>query len=94
MTKTTVEKKPTQCDKVLNMLKNARAAWDDISHPQNPMFRDGWVNGRYFLQTMMISQYHARIFQLQEEGHDIEASDFTDEFGFKSYRIKPKNSLF
>ena len=76
-----IEKKPTQCDRVLAVLQNANGA-------------GGWVNGRYFLQTMLISQYHARIFQLQEDGHDIEASDFTDEFGFKSYRIKPKNSLF
>lgn len=79
MTKTTVEKKPTQCQRVLSVLEGANGSW---------------VNGRYFLQTMLISQYHARIFQLQEEGHAIEASDFTDDFGFKSYRIIPKNTLF
>lgn len=46
-----------------------------------------WVSGQYFLRDMFLSQYHARIFELQNKGHTIEASDFTDEFGFKSYRL-------
>lgn len=46
-----------------------------------------WVNGRYFLQTMMLSQYHARIWGLQRKGHTIEASPNTDQYGFKSYRL-------
>jgi hypothetical protein len=48
---------------------------------------EGWVNGRYFLTQMMLSQYHARIHGLQKKGHQIEASEFTDEYGFKSYRL-------
>lgn len=48
---------------------------------------EDWVNGRYFCQTMMISQFHTRIKELQEEGHNIEASDFRDEYNFKSYRL-------
>ena len=62
----------TQEEKVLDRLMGARGEW---------------VNGRVFLHEMYISQYHARIFGLQRKGHRIEASDFTDEHGFKSYRI-------
>ena len=46
-----------------------------------------WVPGRYFLREMMLSQYHARIHDLQRKGVPIEASDFKDEYGFKSYRL-------
>lgn len=53
----------------------------------------GWVSGRYFLQTMLLSQYHARIWDLQNEGIKIEASSFTDEYGFKSYRLLPEGQL-
>lgn len=49
-----------------------------------------WVSGRYFLHTLMLSQYHARIWELQKQGYDIEASPSTDEFGFKSYRLIPE----
>ena len=44
-----------------------------------------WVSGRYFLRELYLSQYHARIWELQQENYNIKASDFTDEFGFKSY---------
>jgi hypothetical protein len=47
-----------------------------------------WHNGQYFLRTMMISQFHARIFELQKQSHDIEVSDFKDQYGFRSYRLK------
>ena len=54
----------------------------------------GWVNGRRFGREMFISQYHRAIFNLQRrrekyryEG-EVESSEFTDQFGFKSYRIK------
>ena len=48
----------------------------------------GWVNGRHFLQTMMLSQYHRAIHVLERrDGVKIEHSDFADEYGFKSYRI-------
>lgn len=52
-----------------------------------------WINGRYFLQNMMISQYHARIFDLQRQGHVIEPSESTDEFGFKSYRLVQEKKI-
>ena len=47
----------------------------------------------YFIQTMMISQAHARIYELQNERERynyegiIEASNFTNPWGFKSYRL-------
>jgi biotin operon repressor len=47
-----------------------------------------WVSGTYFLHTLKISQFHTRIYELQENGWDIEASKFKNEFGFKSYRLK------
>jgi len=46
-----------------------------------------WINGRYFNNTMMISQYHARIYELQAQGHKIKASSFRDKFNFKSYML-------
>ena len=56
---------------------------------------DGWVNGQYFLRELFLSQYHRAIWNLQHrrdkynyEG-TVEASTFTDEHGFKSYRISP-----
>jgi len=69
--------KPTQESRVLEVLTNAKG---------------DYVSGQYFLHTMLLSQYHARIWALQKKGYPIEASDFTDSFGFKSYRlVEPKN---
>lgn len=53
-----------------------------------------WVSGRYFLHDMMLSQYHARIWDLQQKGYNIVASQDVDNFGFKSYKLIPKNTLF
>jgi hypothetical protein len=74
----TLERKPTQCGKVLKALEDAQGQW---------------VNGQYFLRTLLLSQFHARIKELQMEGYKIEASDFKDDFGFKSYRLV-RNNLF
>jgi len=52
--------------------------------------KNEWVNGRYFNNTMMISQYHARIFELQEQKYKIVPSPFTDKYGFKSYMLIEK----
>ena len=47
-----------------------------------------WIRGGYFLHTMKLSQYHARIKDLEDRFHwTIEHSTFVDEFGFKAYRI-------
>jgi hypothetical protein len=70
-----MSKSPTQKERVLKALIDA----------------DGqWVPGTHFLRNLYLSQYHARIWELQQEGYQIEASEFTDEFGFKSYRLIPK----
>lgn len=62
----------TQCEKVLEVLRNAKG---------------DWVNGNFFLREMFLSQYHTRIHELQKKGYKIEASTFLDEWGFKSYRL-------
>lgn len=70
-----MSKSPTQKEKVLKALIDA----------------DGeWVSGTYFLRGLYLSQFHARIFELQEDGYQIESSEFTDEHGFKSYRLLPR----
>jgi len=69
----------TQKERVLKALEDAKGEW---------------VNGQFFLRTLFLSQYHTRIHELQKKGHKIEASPFTDEFGFKSYRLFPKDTLF
>jgi hypothetical protein len=73
--------KPNQAQRILKVLKDANG---------------GWISGSYFLHTMLLSQYHARIWSLQKEGHNIEASDFTDNHNFKYYRLteKGQTSLF
>lgn len=76
-------KKPTQPERLLAKLKEANGEW---------------INGQYFLREMYFSQYHSVIFTLeneqrwkdQYEGYEIQHSDFTDEHGFKSYRLVPK----
>ena len=49
--------------------------------------RGEWVSGSYFLRTMYLSQFHARIWDLELKGIKIEHSDFKDDFGFVSYRL-------
>lgn len=47
-----------------------------------------WLNGRYFLNVMKLSQYHARIWALENRyGWKIDHSEGRDEYGFKSFRI-------
>ena len=67
-----MEPKPTQCDKILKALRDAKGEY---------------VNGRTFLRDLYISQYHARIYELQAKGHQIEASKEKDSFGFCSYKL-------
>lgn len=71
--------KPTQEQRILDMLEKNLGQW---------------VSGEYFLHTMYLSQYHARIWGLQKKGYRIEASDFVSDHGFKSYKLLPKDTLF
>lgn len=74
--------KPTQEERVLEELSRADGAW---------------VNGQHFLHGLMLSQYHRAIWNLQKRrdryayGGAIEASTFTDAYGFKSYRLVAPN---
>ena len=73
-----MEKKESQPTRILRYLQE---------HPGE------WINGQSFLRTMMFSQFHHKIFRLQNErwryiyDGTIEASDFRDEYGFKSYHL-------
>jgi hypothetical protein len=69
-----LKEKPTQCEKILKVLEEAGG---------------NWVKGEYFLHNLYLSQYHARIFELQRKGYNIEASEETDLLGFKQYRLVP-----
>lgn len=76
-------KKPKQTEKILEALRFAKVN------------NNGWVSGRYFLQTLLLSQYHARIFELERKGYVIERGS-KDEYGFFSYRLgkEPAKDLF
>lgn len=70
--------KPTQAHKVLKMFQE---------HPNQ------WLNGQIFLRELYLSQYHARIFELQNkrdryryEGEIVAGGK--NEHGFKDYMLK------
>ena len=66
-------KKPSQQERILQILRQANGEW---------------VCGQYFNDPpVRISQFHTRIFELQQQGYVIEASTFKNEYGFKSYRL-------
>lgn len=68
-------KNPTQKEKILKVLQEKEGEW---------------VSGNVFLRQLYLSQFHARIWELQKEGYKIEASTFKDEYGFVSYRLVSK----
>ena len=48
----------------------------------------GWVNKQLFIRSMFLTQSGRAIHSLENRFHwNIEHSSFTDEHGFKSYRI-------
>lgn len=64
--------KPTQEERILEILKKADG---------------GWVDGMLFLRLESpITQYHARIWGLQERGYEIEGR-FIKGKGWKEYRL-------
>lgn len=66
------EKKLTQCERVYNILRDADG---------------GWVDGMTFLRlNPPITQFHTRIFELQEQGHKIEGR-FIEGKNWKEYRL-------
>lgn len=56
--------------------------------------RGTWVKSDYFLYTLHLSQFHARMDEMELKGIKIITSDFTDEFGYKSYMLPVKETLF
>ena len=53
-----------------------------------------WVNFQKFVREMYLTQAHYQIHKLENKyGWDIKHSDFTDEHGFKSYRIVPADQV-
>ena len=49
--------------------------------------KGGWMSGRDFLK-MFITRGSARIFELKEDGYDIETSKHKDKYGFINYRLR------
>lgn len=69
--------RPTQCKRVLEILE-----------------RGGWIDGMTFLRLdSPITQYHARIWELEQEGYTIE-SRFIVGKNWKEYKLIPKDTLF
>lgn len=70
-------KNPTQKQRILELLQTAQG---------------NWVDGMTFLNLdRPITQYHARIFELQQEGYDIEGR-FVDGRTWKEYRLKTREN--
>ena len=77
----------TQEGKVLNVLKQNEGQW---------------VNKQYFIRDLYLTQAGRAIHNLENKlkwkvrylGYQIEHSPFTDEFGFKSFRLIKKSTLF
>ncbi len=61
-----------------------------------------WINKQYFVRTMMLTQAGRAIHNLENNprwqkeytGFVIEHSPFRDSWGFKSFRLKAKETLF
>jgi len=73
--------KPTQRERILTILKDADG---------------GWVDGMIFLQIFPpITQFHARIFELQRLGYRIE-SRFISDKTWKEYKlvVSPEQRAF
>lgn len=54
----------------------------------------GWINKQVFIHEMYLTQAGRAIFNLQNRFHwPVEPSTFTDEHGFKSYRMQQEKTL-
>jgi hypothetical protein len=69
----TLPKEGTQARRVLDILLQADG---------------GWISKSYLVRTCGFIQAGARIHELENEHHwTVEHSNFTDEYGFRSFRI-------
>jgi len=67
-----LQKRPTQCQRILQIFKDANG---------------GWVDGMIFLHLdKPITQFHARMFELEEQGHKFEPR-VKDGKNWKEYRL-------
>jgi hypothetical protein len=83
--KTKVRGPSTQESRILKVLEEAR--------DQN--LNNGWVNKQHFIRAMYLTQAGRAIWNLEHRmGIEIEHSEFRDEYGFRSYRLPVKNTLF
>ena len=48
---------------------------------------DPWISGNFFVHKMYLTQFHARMFELEKQGYVFERSKEKDEFGFYLYRL-------
>ena len=70
-----LEHRPTQCERILKMFQLAEG---------------DWIDGMTFLRLdMPITQYHARIWELQRRGHKFD-SEFIEGKNWKKYRLIPE----
>lgn len=91
MSITNVKAPSTQEEKVLDILQRARDG--KINH--HFVTKDGWVNKQYFVRVMYLTQAGRALWNLENKmGVAIEHSDFTDDYGFKSYRLVLTDRLF
>ena len=67
-----MNKKLTQKGKILLELQSAKGTW---------------VSTNYFKTVMHLYECNARLSELKNEGHNIETSKFTDDYGFRSHRL-------
>jgi biotin operon repressor len=68
------EKKPSQAERILKVLLDAKG---------------GWISAKVFKRDMWISEANARISELRNKGWDVETGD-DDEYGYALHRILPK----
>jgi hypothetical protein len=86
-----VRQPSTQESRVLKVLEEAR----DGKRIGDWIIEGGWVNKQYFIRELYLTQAGRAIWNLENRmGVEIEHSDFKDIYGFKSYRLPIKNTLF
>jgi len=64
-------KKPNQCERMLKVFRDAQG---------------GWIDGMYFESEMRITQYHARMSELEKKGHKF-GNRFVPGKNWKEYRL-------
>lgn len=75
----------TQEDRIADVLRQALQG--ALRH--HFVANDGWVNKQYFVRVLGLTQAGRAIWNLEHKmGYVIEHSNFKDDYGFRSYRLK------